>query len=83
MIELRGVYGGINLAVGALVASALIRDSLVRPALYAILCLTGGYVFGRGFSLVVDGIPETVWLWFMALEVVLATFAILSLKRVG
>jgi hypothetical protein len=46
-IELRAMYGGLQIAIGALAAAALFRPTLARPALVAIAFLTAGLFSAR------------------------------------
>lgn len=41
-IEIRAMYGGLQMAIGVLCGVALLRASFVRPALIAVAFLTGG-----------------------------------------
>ncbi len=46
-IELRAMYGGLQVAIGALAGAALVRASLVRPALLTIAFLGAGLFTAR------------------------------------
>lgn len=46
-IELRAMYGGLQAGIGLLCALAVARGDLVRPALLALLFLTGGLGLAR------------------------------------
>jgi len=81
LIEMRSVYGGICLAGGGVMLASLFRDRLVRPALWFIVIYCGGYVFGRGTSVLVDGRPEP-WFWaIIAMEFGLFTSAVFFLRQ--
>jgi hypothetical protein len=41
-VELRAMYGGLQMALGALAGAAFVRPSLVRPALLALAFVCGG-----------------------------------------
>jgi len=49
-IELRAMYGGLQAAVGALCLLAVVRESLVRPALVCLAFLCGGLALARLFG---------------------------------
>jgi len=46
-IELRAMYGGLQAAIGALAVAGLLRDSMRRPALLALVFLCGGLALAR------------------------------------
>lgn len=45
--ELRAMYGGLQIGIGALAAAALVRPDFVRPALVALAFLAGGLFLAR------------------------------------
>ena len=79
--DLRGSYGGINLAVGLYLLWVTIRAADCRIALTVVALLTAGYVAGRLVSIALDGMPPGVVLGYLALEVTLAVVAYVLLKR--
>lgn len=54
-IELRAMYGGLQVAIGALAFAALVRPSLVRTAITAQAFLVGGLGSARLLGLVLEG----------------------------
>ncbi len=75
--EMRAVYGGLNLAVGLYLCAAFGNTGLRAAALTFVALITGGLVFGRLVSLVVDGMPSTTILLFLAIEVASCVLALL------
>jgi uncharacterized protein DUF4345 len=75
--EMRAVYGGLNLAVGLYLCAAFGNAGLRPAALTFIALITGGLVFGRLVSLVVDGMPNTAIWYFLAIEVTGCVLALL------
>ena len=53
--ELRAMYGGLQVGIGALALAALLSAELVRPALLALAFLCGGLGVARITGAVVDG----------------------------
>ena len=53
--ELRAMYGGLQAGLGLLAALAVVRSSLVRPALVALAFLTGGLATARLAGVAMDG----------------------------
>ena len=54
-IELRAMYGGLQLSIGALALAGLLRASLRRPALIALAFLCGGLFLARSAGAVLEG----------------------------
>lgn len=53
--ELRAMYGGLQIAIGALALAGVLRGSLTRAALVALGILTLGLGSARLYGLLVDG----------------------------
>lgn len=53
--ELRAMYGGLQAGLGLLAGFAVFRASLVRPALIALVFLTGGLASARLLGVALDG----------------------------
>ena len=79
--DLRGNYGGLNLAVGLYLLWTTARSAPLVPALAFIAILTGGYALGRVVSIGLDGMPPTVVLGYLALEATLAAAGLLLTRR--
>ncbi|MDX1497567.1 MAG: DUF4345 domain-containing protein [Salinisphaeraceae bacterium] len=69
MNQMRASAGGVPLLTGLFMCYAAFRKSLKIPALWLVTILLGGLTLGRIISMVVDGMPPSVNLWFMAAEV--------------
>lgn len=81
--EMRAMYGGLNLAIGLYLCAAFRNAGLRSAALTFVALITGGLVFGRVVSLVVDGLPgTTIWL-FLAIEVTSCVLALLLRRNAG
>ena len=82
--EIRANYGGMHLILGLFMLIAGIKDSLRKPGLFLLAFFTGGLVLGRVVSLIVDGVPGSVILGFLAIESIgclLATVLIVKEAR--
>lgn len=65
----RGTAGGVTTGIGIfLIASAHYRK-LVLPALWMVVTVLGGLECGRLVSLVVDGRPDGIVWFYMAVEI--------------
>lgn len=78
--ELRGIYGGVSLAAALLCAGGAIRPSLTLPALWFLIVYMGGYVFARGFALLLGPAPTSAYIGFVAFEVIVLAGALLCLR---
>ena len=80
MSELRSPGGAILLAAFYLTAAIWVRA--LRPSALVVGALFyGGYTAARGFSLVVDGTPNSALLGALAVEVILAAAFVWTLAR--
>ena len=77
--DVRAVYGGIELGVGAFLAVCARRSSWRRAGLTAQGLLFGGAVLGRLVSLAVDGPPLPLVLGLGALELFGAALTVAAL----
>jgi len=78
--ELRGIYGGVSLAAALLCAGGALRTALRRPALWFLIVYMGGYVFARGFALLLGPAPTSAYIGFVAFEVAVLAGTILALR---
>lgn len=78
--ELRGIYGGVSLAAALLCAGGVLRAAFRLPAIWFLIVYMGGYVFARGFALLLGPAPTSVYIGFVAFEVAVLAGAILALR---
>jgi len=79
--ELRAMYGGLEAALGALCALALLRPGLVRPALVALGFLAAGLATARLAGVALDGGLSSYTAMALGLEVPTAAVACVLLSR--
>ncbi len=75
--ELRAMYGGLQVAIGAMAAAALLRPALEGSAIGAIGSLAAGLFTGRAIGALVDGGLSSYTVGALMLE---STLAFLSLR---
>lgn len=68
--ELRTAYAGMFGAAGLLYLRAAYRDDEQNLALWLAVMTCGLFLIARGYSMVVDGIPNTLTMVFIGVEVV-------------
>jgi len=73
--ELRAMYGGLQAALGALALAGVLRASLERPALIALLFLTTGLASARISGVFLDGSLSSYTIAGLGFEVTTATIA--------
>lgn len=73
--ELRAMYGGLQAGLGALALAGVLRASLTRAALVALLFLTAGLASARMAGVALDGSPSSYTLVALAFEVTTAAIA--------
>lgn len=78
--ELRGIYGGVSLAAALLCAGGALRAAFRLPAIWFLIIYMGGYVFARGFALLLGPAPTSVYIGFVAFEVAVLAGAALALR---
>lgn len=66
--EARAAYGGMHLGLGAFMLVAAVRVGARHVALWAATAMLGGLVFGRVFSLSLDGTPGSFPMLLLLLE---------------
>lgn len=81
LIDMRATYGGMSLAVGAILFVFGKRDDLNATGLLAVfiimLCMAGGRIVG----IFVDGDANQLMYIYLALELVMASFAGFLISR--
>ncbi|WP_291053714.1 DUF4345 family protein [Hyphomonas sp.] len=78
--ELRGIYGGVSLAAALLCAAGALQSAFRLPAIWFLIVYMGGYVFARGFALLLGPAPTSVYIGFVAFEVAVLAGAIFALR---
>ena len=79
--DLRAMYGGLSLGVGALFVLGL-KNVAFRPAAVTLATLTSaGLALGRVITIVVDGMPGPLVLAFLASEIVSIAVGLWLLKQ--
>ncbi|MBV1886359.1 MAG: DUF4345 domain-containing protein [Parvibaculaceae bacterium] len=61
--------------------AGIVFTSLRIPALWCLFIFMGGLATGRVLSLVVDGIPSFVLVFYLLAEVAFATLALLAIRK--
>jgi hypothetical protein len=79
--ELRAMYGGLQAAIGLLAGFAVVRPSLVRPALVALAFLTGGLASARALGVAMDGGFSSYTAMGLGFELATVAIAALLLAR--
>jgi hypothetical protein len=79
--ELRAMYGGLQMALGVLAGSALLRPTLVRPALLALAFTCGGLFTARLLAALIGGEVSSYTAFGLVFEILSCTFATRLLAR--
>jgi hypothetical protein len=80
-IELRAMYGGLQAAIGTLALAGLLRDSMRRPALLALVFLGGGLALARLAGAVIESELSTYTAMGLFFELVTVAWASWLLGR--
>jgi hypothetical protein len=80
-LELRGSYGGVNLAIGVVLGWAAASDHNMRGALALLAVVNAGYAVGRIVGLVVDPGWYFMPISFLVFELAVLGFAFWGLGR--
>jgi hypothetical protein len=78
--DVRAVYGGIELGVGAFLAVCARRAPWQRAGLTAQALMLGGAALGRVASVAADGLPRPLALGLGALELLGAVLTVVALR---
>jgi Domain of unknown function (DUF4345) len=79
--ELRAMYGGLQIAIGALACAALARPRLAAGVLLTLVFLTGGLASTRLLGVVMDGSWSGYTAGRLGFEVASAALALFALSR--
>jgi hypothetical protein len=80
--DVRAIYGGMEIAVGALLLLASRRDDRVRPGLFAAAVLFTGMAAGRLLGVLLDGTPPPFGWFLLLLELSGAVISFAMARRV-
>lgn len=83
LADLRAVYGGLSLSVGALFVLGLQRESWFMPSLFLVMASSAGLAFGRIVSIAVSGTPGWLVLSFLASELLSFVWALLGYRALA
>ena len=83
LADLRAMYGGLALAVGALLCAGLRRKEWLMPSLWLVIATSGGLALGRLYSVLASGLPSGVILGFLASELGSLAWAILASRALA
>ena len=79
--DVRAVFGGLELGIGAWLALCVRQPAWHRPALVAQALAFGGLAAARLLSLIVDGVPRAVTFALWAPELSGLALALLALRQ--
>jgi hypothetical protein len=79
--ELRAMYGGAQMGIGALCAFALMRREFAPSALLMLCFLTGGLGFTRLLGLVIDGSGSAYTFGALSFEIPSTALAVVLLRK--
>lgn len=77
--SIRAYYGGVNLAFGLFLIYGgfkMKKEALLLASLYG-----GGFVIGRLYSMITEGMPSSFILTWLVIESILALISVLLLTR--
>ena len=75
MIDMRATYGGMSVAVGALLFSLGADPNHLRKGLLGVILIMLGMAIGRLYGMIADGSPNQVMYIYLFLEVAMAAVA--------
>ncbi|RLK02876.1 MULTISPECIES: DUF4345 domain-containing protein [Ruegeria] len=73
---------GLYLANALFWLAAVAKPDLQQPALWVLFLFMSGLAVGRMLSILIDGVPNGVLLFFLAAEIAFAALAAVSLRKV-
>lgn len=81
MIDMRATYGGMSLAIGALLLFFSSRDDMTRVGLATVMTIMLGMAFGRLIGIVLDGGANAIMYVYLFLEIAMALLAVVLIQR--
>ena len=79
--DLRGLYGGVNLLVGAFLIMSAFRPEWQPSAYWVLILINGGYLLGRTISWFSDGYPGRNVIVFMVFEIIFLSVSVWQLRQ--
>lgn len=79
--EARAMYGGVQLAVAAFLAACLMNRWSLEAGLFLATAIYTGAAAARAKSMVVDGMPDSLFVGVWLCEITLAVLGVLALRR--
>lgn len=83
LADLRAMYGGLALAVGALLFAGWRRAEWLAPSLWLVIATSGGLALGRLYSVLASGMPSSVIFGFLASELGSLAWAIVAYRTLA
>ena len=80
LADVRAIYGGLALAVGASFVAGLRREEWLAPSVFLVMASSAGLALGRIYSIAVSGIPRSIILLFLVTEVASFAWALLAYR---
>ncbi len=77
---IRAAYGGAYLGISALFLAGALQRIPQRFALISVVLLFGGFALGRIVSMLVDGMPVSLYLGVLGAELFFVVCALLALR---
>jgi len=81
--DLRATYGGFNVGIGLFIGCCALRPAWLRPGVLGVALAAVGYGGGRLLGMVVEGTASPLMLFFLVLEIVIASVAFHVFRRMG
>lgn len=80
-IEVRAMYGGLELGLGAFFLVAAVRERWIRAGLGAQILSLGGLALGRAVGLALDGQPDRLMLGLLLAELAGAGIGVTAFRH--
>ena len=81
LLHLIRTFGGLFIGFSAFLLNARMQDKWLDAGVNAVILVMIGLIIGRGASISLDGVPDPKLLIGLALEIILAIWGIVILKR--
>ena len=80
--DVRATYGGLELGFGIFLILCVVRREWIGPGLWALSLTVGGFAIGRVVGFIAEGTINNFMLFFLVLELAVASVALFLLRRV-